>query len=233
VFHHAGKSAAVEPKKQVRLTMPIDGQWPVSFEPDRGAPAGTFALEYLQSLSEIGHPGIRYFSGIATYRKVFPFNDWLGVNLADGTRIGLGDFKQGAKRYLLDLGEVEVTAEVWLNGKPCGVVWKRPYVVDITDAIDASPTAVSNELVVKVATPWRNRLIGDHFEPDDCEWGLGNERAGNGVGRPLHRLPDFVLKGTPRPSSGRITFATWDYFGINSPLVPSGLIGPIRLTAEK
>jgi len=90
-----------------------------------------------------------------------------------------------------------------------------------------------NWVVVKVATPWRNRLIGDHFEPDDCEWGLGNERAGNGVGRPLHRLPDFVLKGTPRPSSGRITFATWDYFGINSPLVPSGLIGPIRLTAEK
>ena len=233
VFRRAGKPAAKAPTEAKERAMVVAGQWTVSFEPGRGAPTWEVPLERLQSLSEFDLPGIRYFSGLATYRKILPFNDYRSIDLDDGTTCDGKAFKKGAKRYLLDLGRVEVTAEVIVNGKSCGTVWHRPYVVDVTDAIDASEGALENEIVIKVANTWRNRLIGDHREPDDCEWGVGNERAGDNVGRPLRRIPDFVLKNTPRPSPNRICFATWDYFGLNSPLVPSGLIGPVRLIARQ
>ena len=232
VFRRPGRPASAELPAAVRTPIRLGGQWTVSFEEGRGAPSGEIPLEYLQDLATLDDFGIRHFSGVATYRKIFPFNDWLRVDVGGEEKVPLGEIKRTAKRYYLDLGQVEVTAEVILNGKNCGIVWKKPYVVDITDALDSSPEAIKNELIVKVATSWRNRLIGDHHEPDDCEWGVGNERAGEGVGRPLKYLPDFVLNGTPRPSSRRITFATWDYFGLNSPLVPSGLIGPIKILAE-
>jgi hypothetical protein len=32
-----------------------------------------------------------------------------------------------------------------------------------------------------------------------------------------------------RPSKGRFCFTTWNYFNKDSPLVPSGLLGPVRL----
>ena len=37
------------------------------------------------------------------------------------------------RRYWLDLGRVEVMAEVKLNGKDLGILWKPPYRVDITE----------------------------------------------------------------------------------------------------
>ena len=32
-----------------------------------------------------------------------------------------------------------------------------------------------------------------------------------------------------RPSKGRVGFCVWNYFGVNSKLQPSGLIGPVTL----
>jgi len=90
-----------------------------------------------------------------------------------------------------------------------------------------------NTIEVKVTNTWHNRLVGDDREPDDCTWGEGNTENGNFIGRPIRRLPDFLLNGTPRPSAGRVCFCVWDYFGVNSPLVPSGLIGPVVLRSMK
>jgi hypothetical protein len=44
----------------------------------------------------------------------------------------MGDTTAGGKRLFLRLGRVEVIAEVKLNGKAIGNVWKFPYRLDIT-----------------------------------------------------------------------------------------------------
>jgi hypothetical protein len=48
----------------------------------------------------------------------------------------------------------------------------------------------------------------------------------------LKAFPDWFVKGQPRPSSGRFTFTTWNYFTNNSPLVSSGLLSPVTLGAS-
>jgi hypothetical protein len=52
-----------------------------------------------------------------------------------------------------------------------------------------------------------------------------------GHGGYLKRFPDWFVKGQPRPSSGRHTFTTWNYFNRDSKPVSSGLLGPVRLMA--
>ena len=75
-------------------------------------------------------------------------------------------------------------------------------------------------------TDWANRLIGDEQEPDDCEWIPGHEEKDAGS---LKALPAWFINNQPRPSKGRYCFTTRKYFTKDSPLIPSGLIGPMRL----
>jgi len=62
----------------------------------------------------------------------------------------------------LDLGRVEVMAEVRLNGQDLGILWKPPYRVDIGEAAKAG----DNTLEIKVVNLWINRQIGDEFLPE-------------------------------------------------------------------
>ena len=85
--------------------------------------------------------GIRYYSGIATYRKT--------VALPEGLRSG--------ESLTLDMGVVHNIARVRLNGKDLGVVWTAPWQVALADGL--KPTG--NILEIDVANTWVNRLIGD------------------------------------------------------------------------
>ena len=80
---------------------------------------------------------------------------------------------------------------------------------------------------------WPNRFIGDEQQVDDCEWGSPQSfNVGSGpviVGRPLLRLPAWFTEGKPRPSPGRFTFTTFKFFTKDSPLLESGLLGPVTL----
>ena len=49
------------------------------------------------------------------------------------------------------------------------------------------------------------------------------------IGRDVGRWPDWLLEGKPRPSPGRLAFSTWKHYGKDDPLLPSGLLGPVRL----
>jgi hypothetical protein len=156
----------------------------------------------LEDWSQRAEPGIKFYSGLATYRRTF--------DLPPGTLAG-------ARRNLhLDLGAVKNLARVRLNGRDLGVVWCAPWRVDITEAAQAN----GNRLEITVANLWPNRLIGDEQLPRDAEYG----RGGN-----LTRWPDWLLKNEPRPSAGRYTFATWQHFRKDSALLPSGLLGPVTL----
>jgi hypothetical protein len=190
----------------------ITGGWSVEFDPRWGGP-GRVAFDGLVDWATRGEEGIRYYSGTAVYEKEF---DWVPH---DG-------------RLFLDLGRVKNVAEVRLNGKNLGVLWKPPFRVEVTGTLVAGP----NRLEVRVTNLWPNRLIGDQQEPDDCVWapeerweGIGAPGEKVAIGRPLKEIPPWVTAGTRRPSEGRYAFTTWDFYTKDSPLIESGLLGPVRL----
>ena len=65
--------------------------------------------------------------------------------------------RTGKDRILLDLGSVHDVAEILVNGKRAGVAWRPPYRIDISDLVRPG----QNDLIVRVANLWVNRLIGD------------------------------------------------------------------------
>jgi hypothetical protein len=114
----------------------------------------------------------------------------------------------------LDLGKVNVMARVLLNGKDLGVLWTAPWRVDVTQVIHPG----ENRLEVHVVNLWPNRLIGDEHLPDD---GI---RDG--------QWPSWLLEGKPR-TSGRYTFTTHRFYQKDSPLLTSGLLGPVTLSSQR
>ncbi len=160
-------------------------------------------LDRLVCWTEHPDPGVRYFSGAGMYRATID---------VPAERLGPD------RRLYLDLGRVCVLAEVRLNARPIGVLWNPPFVADITDA--ARPGA--NDLEIEVVNLWPNRLIGDEQLPDDCTV----------EGSQIREWPAWLLEGRPSPT-GRLTFATWRHYRKDSPLQPSGLIGPVRLLSSR
>jgi hypothetical protein len=178
----------------------IAGPWQVSFPPNFGAPPEV-TLPELISLHQHSDPGVKYFSGTATYSKQ--------LSLSPGA-------PSGDRRLYLDLGWVHVVAEVRLNGKDLGLLWKPPYRLDITSAARHG----ENKLEVVVTNPWVNRLIGDEQLPPENEYGPDGA---------IKVIPEWFLQGKPKPPGARITFATWKHYNKDSPLLVSGLVGPVRL----
>jgi hypothetical protein len=110
-------------------------------------------------------------------------------------------------------------AEVKLNGKDLGLLWKRPFRVDLTDAAKAG----DNQLEVRVTNLWPNRMIGDEHLPQD------SERNKDGT---LKSWPQWVLDNKPNPT-GRFTFTSWRLWKASDPLLESGLIGPVTLVSAE
>jgi hypothetical protein len=153
----------------------LKGPWIVSFQPDRGV-SGKVTFDRLISWSDSTIEGVKYFSGSATYSKVIHAQpDW---------------FKPGI-HFWLDLGNVKELADVRVNSKPLGIVWKAPYRLDVTGALHPG----DNELTIKVTNLWVNRLIGD-------------------------QQPGMASK---------YTFTTFKPYSADSPLLQSGLLGPVQL----
>ncbi|MEP6845128.1 MAG: glycosyl hydrolase, partial [Panacibacter sp.] len=189
----------------------IKGAWQVSFPPGFGAPS-QIILPELISFHKHADDAVKYFSGTANYKKEFTISSQL---------------LKKDNRILLDLGSVEVIAEVTVNGKDFGVLWKRPYHVDVTNALHAGV----NTLEIKVTNQWVNRLIGDEQMPNPYAYTPGGGESGiPGIGGgAIEELPHWYLQGKNKPNDGRITFTTWKHFNKDAPLIESGLIGPVVL----
>lgn len=205
----AGNSTAIA-VSGVGKPLVLSGSWQVHFPTDSGAPQ-QIILPQLMSLHKHAEEGVKYFSGTASYQKNFQ----LPLYRADEK-----------KRLFLDLGRVEVMAQIILNGKDLGVIWQRPYRVDITEAAKAG----ANQLEVKVTNLWPNRLIGDAQKPDVYAYQPFNPAAGPFAslsGGGILQLPDWYQQGKPKPDDDRVTFTTWKHYREDSPLLESGLIGPV------
>ena len=202
VFRKAKSEKTVKNKNfpEYSPLMDINGPWQVSFDPKWGGPENPVTFDTLQDWSKHSDAGIRYYSGTATYFNAFNFSS---EQLSQSTPV------------LLDLGHVEVMAKVKVNGKNCGIAWKPPYRVDISDAVQPG----ENKLEIDVVNTWVNRMIGDENLPEDCDW-IDWER--------LNEWPEWFLKDESRPS-GRFTFTTAKHYKKDDPLISSGLIGPVRI----
>jgi len=216
VFRQAptqGRSELSLAHSQVLSRVEVQGEWQLKLPLNVDAPSHV-TLAKLVSWSEYADEGVRHFSGTAIYSR--PLDLSVGM-LAKGRRV------------MLDLGNVQHVAEVRLNGVKYPALWKPPYRIDVTAAIHEG----GNELEILVTNLWPNRLIGDAHEPEDTEWGAPQRfkyvESNPLIGRPLLKIPDWITRGTPRPSSKRVTFGTYDFFRGDEPLLPSGLLGPVVL----
>jgi hypothetical protein len=125
----------------------LAGEWKVAFDPKWGAPA-QIKLPKIISWTDHENEGVKYYSGAGFYTKTFNVPaDWLA----------------GGRRVYLDLGDVRELAEVSVNGKSAGVLWKPPFRADITSLVNSG----ANKLKIEVMNLWINRLSGDLKLPAD------------------------------------------------------------------
>ncbi|MBV9182347.1 MAG: glycoside hydrolase, partial [Acidobacteria bacterium] len=172
----SGTSQFIPRPIMVRMAT-LSGPWAVAFQAGRGAPP-SITLNQLSDWSQSQDPGVKYFSGIGTYRN---------------TVQAPAEWFHNGHRLWLDLGEVRNLAEVTLNGKKLGQTWHPPYRIDVTSALRPG----RNEVTIEVVNAWVNRLIGDQ-----------------------------------QPGATELTFADVKPYKANSPLLPSGLLGPVTIIRE-
>jgi hypothetical protein len=139
----AGGSLFVEldPRSQFRpermvkqsRTEPVNTPWRVTFE---GCEPQTWPT--LTDWTQNDDPVIKYYSGKAVYETDV---EWRGPK---------------NRNVYLDLGRVGMMAEVFVNGRSCGIAWTPPYRTNITGALKPG----RNTLRVEVTNVWANRLNG-------------------------------------------------------------------------
>jgi hypothetical protein len=123
-------------------SMPVisDRPWSVVFQGGRGVPDIPVAMAELRSWTESSDPGIRYFSGTATYKAT----------------VSAPSFAR-EEQVLLNLGDVHEIARVRVNGHEAGTVWAQP----LTLRVDPWLKPGKNTLEIEVVNLWPNRIIGD------------------------------------------------------------------------
>ncbi len=162
-----------KPTTNKQEVLEISSPWKITFQEGRGAPSNT-TFDKLMSWSENADNGIKYFSGTATYNNTF-------------------NLKKIDKKatYEIDLGDVKNIAEVIVNGKNIGTIWKKPFQLDLSSALKKG----NNSIEISVTNTWVNRLIGD-AQPD---------------------------------VKNKITFTTMPFYRGQEPLMPSGLLGKVKI----
>jgi len=171
------KTSRVIPQPKETQLFTIEGNWKVRFQKERGAP-DEIIMDKLASWTDNADKGVKYFSGTGTYSKM--------LNAPESW------FKKDTQLWL-DLGDVKNLAEVFVNGKSLGIVWKKPFRMNLKNALKPG----ENSLEIKVINLWVNRLIGDEQLNTDKKY----------------------------------TYTTMAFYKADSPLLPSGLFGPVRIVA--
>lgn len=162
--------------------------WTLSFPENWGAPASV-KLKELISWTDHENKGINYFSGTATYTNNFNISkDALEVN----------------KSIYIDLGEVLDVAEVFVNDKPVGILWTKPFKLNIKDFVKDG----ENRVKIKITNMWINRLTGDMSLPVEERFCRINQ--------------PFLIKNITAKGEGDEIFK----------VQKAGLLGPVAISVE-
>jgi len=162
-------------KYNKNVSQKLLGHWKVDFK-QIGSVEISKTFDTLHSWTEEPEQEVKYYSGTVVYSIDFEVSK---------TVLGL------SQEFRLNLGQVRNLAEIFINGKAAGVLWKAPFT-----SSDIKPLLVAgkNRLEVRVTNLWVNRMIGDR-QP--------------GIERPITSVHRF--------------------YTAHDPLLPSGLLGPVRL----
>lgn len=201
---YTNSNGETKTKTVAEIPKPIElsTNWDVLFTSSSGK-LKKVPFDKLISWSDVQDEDVAYFSGTAAYHKSFMLS------------------KEQIKpdyKFELDLGSVAVIAEVHVNEKYVGTLWKAPFRIDVSDVLQPG----KNTLNIRVTNLWPNKLIGDEKLPLDFE------RKGDKI----KRLPDWLVTNTTRPTE-RTTFSSWKHWSKDDTLLPSGLLGPIELVVHK
>ncbi len=183
--------------------MNINGTWDVKFNLNQGY-GGTEKFRQLIDWKDAEKDSIKYYSGTATYYKTIDIP---------------ANYLKKDNSYILDLGDVSIVAQVKLNGTDLGVLWIAPFKTDITKYLKAG----ENKLEIQLTNQWSNRLIGDERYPKQDG---GYQLEGRNV---EGKMPQWYTNNEPMPAGPRTTFTTAPFYKKNSPLMSSGLLGPVKI----
>ena len=103
---------------------------------------GTMPIGGFREFTGFLDPRIKHYSGLVTYRT--------SVTLPEG-------FIRPGRRVLISIPAFGSTARLTLNGHTLETIWDPAALTDITEWVRPG----TNELVIAVTNPWRNRLVGD------------------------------------------------------------------------
>ncbi len=140
------ENTQAKPQTEYSKVKEIEGSWTVLFDKDLGGPDKEVVFEELTSWSENNNDSIRYYSGTATYKNSFNWDE---------------SYKE--KQVWINLTDFDNIAEVKVNGKSCSICWTKPYRIDISNAVEPG----INNLEIEITNTWANRLMGDHQLPED------------------------------------------------------------------
>jgi hypothetical protein len=184
----------------------ISGPWKVRFLDGRGAPA-EINMDMLIPWNEHPNDNIKYYSGTAEYENTYIMPKEIDIK---------------DRFCIIDLGDLGDIAEIYINDLKVGVVWKKPYRIDITEYIRPGVNTVR----IRVTNRWVNRLIGDEAIPIDYTYRSIGKGFTDGA---LEALPEWLGNPSVRGNRQRHTFSTWKHYSAGDPLVKSGLIGPVQM----
>ena len=131
-----------------------------------------------------GFPELRYFSGEGWYERSFNIPDI--------------DYDQA----IIDFNSVNEIAEVYINHKNCGTLWKKPYSLNITDYLVKGYNTIKIKAV--------NRLINYAIKPDNekplyegevmDEWPYFTESINSAIKNRVHNWREKAAVKEPVPS---------------------------------
>lgn len=137
-FTNRQKSAEVAP-------IDLSENWEVQFNTQMGGPESQL-FEKLSSWSDSNNESIKFYSGVANYKRTFSVDEEAVAKDVEAFVV---------------FDDIQEMAQVFVNGKNCGIVWTPPYEINIKPFLRAG----TNEIKVEVANAWNNRIVGDLRNP--------------------------------------------------------------------
>ncbi len=162
----------------------LNKEWDVHFTHGGPIIPADKKITSLQNWTQFTDPATQSFSGTATYSARFVID------------------KKNAGGYLLELGKVNESAKIIINGKDAGILWSMPFKMNIGSYLKQG----ENSITIEVANLMANRIR--YMDQNKMEW------------RRYHEI-NFV----------NINYKDFD--ASNWKVQPSGLEGPVTITALK
>jgi hypothetical protein len=188
--YNVKKSGAIYPyKEMINQPQEIKGEWTINFLDGGPTIPAAIKTNTLKSWTELGGDDAKHFSGIAKYS------------------ISFAKPSSHTGSWLLDLGSVDETAEVILNGKKIATVIGPVFQC----VIPATAMQANNKLEIIVANLMANRII--YMDKNNLPW-------------KIFYNTNMPARRAENAKNGIFTAAAW------SPL-SSGLLGPVTITALK